>query len=558
MTWVDPAWAALGLEPTTDTRAIRSAYARKLKAIDVEREPQAFVALREAFEQATATAQWMVEEERWEAEEAEAEAEDKAPADSRDAMTAGEFLATLPPGNPSASELGGEPSRPGPWQAITPEDVDAHARALFELVHGRDDPARWSTAEEDEAMHAHWRAIIADPRMQQVAYFADAEGWFANLLWGTTPFTDTLVPPVTRFFNWLELDGTVRATPGIAAIIDRYRILEFMEAARQPGSEHFEAWQELSTPLQAGGKRGKVPVKKVHRLLHTIRTTYPELEGCFDADRVAIWKPPPRLAEQAGVREQAPAPRRGLGGLSPLGWIGLIFVATCAFAIAAFDPDNNRNTPSPIASLYGLSDQAKDLDFVLEAVGDGTLKWAQVQARNPKLATLLQSNWEIARTAKKDRYAFAIDMRDLLRERYRDGLERAPYPLIAEAFRIMVEKGRALRAVDPALCDNFFSGKDFQSWRIPKPVAERERALISRTLLETDGDPPEVKGDGRFTIDPDVGDKVRARAGLSRPQLLAALTEGGTPTQRCNARIALTEVALELPPERGLQLLRDM
>lgn len=52
----DAHWEKLGIAPTDDVRAIRRAYAQALKAIDVEREPKAFIALREAYDQALADA----------------------------------------------------------------------------------------------------------------------------------------------------------------------------------------------------------------------------------------------------------------------------------------------------------------------------------------------------------------------------------------------------------------------------------------------------------------------------------------------------------------------
>jgi hypothetical protein len=52
----DAHWEQLGIAPTDDTRAIRRAYAQLLKAIDVEREPKAFIALREAYDRVLAEA----------------------------------------------------------------------------------------------------------------------------------------------------------------------------------------------------------------------------------------------------------------------------------------------------------------------------------------------------------------------------------------------------------------------------------------------------------------------------------------------------------------------
>ena len=47
-------WEELGIAPTTDPAAVRQAYARRLKTLDVDHDPAAFMRLRQAFETALA------------------------------------------------------------------------------------------------------------------------------------------------------------------------------------------------------------------------------------------------------------------------------------------------------------------------------------------------------------------------------------------------------------------------------------------------------------------------------------------------------------------------
>ncbi len=52
-------WKTLGIDPTHDERSIKRAYAVKLKAINVGADPQAFIALRSAFEGAREASKWI-------------------------------------------------------------------------------------------------------------------------------------------------------------------------------------------------------------------------------------------------------------------------------------------------------------------------------------------------------------------------------------------------------------------------------------------------------------------------------------------------------------------
>lgn len=55
-------WTILGISQTADERTVKLAYAAKLKEIDVETDPQGFIALRKAFDQARQSAIWRAEQ----------------------------------------------------------------------------------------------------------------------------------------------------------------------------------------------------------------------------------------------------------------------------------------------------------------------------------------------------------------------------------------------------------------------------------------------------------------------------------------------------------------
>lgn len=422
-------------------------------------------------------------------------------------------------------------------------------------------------------MLAHWHALVADPRMQQVSFYADAERWFAQILPGTTPFSDALVLPVTRYFRWMDADGSISQSYGHAEITSRYRVLEFMESAQNPASPHYEAWRELVTPAGPGSFRGKISIKKVHRLIHLVRSYYPDLEGCFDSYRVEMWKPPAHQPDAPAQRthDRAPPPRRDwFGQLGAPGWIVAIFIAIGLFVTLVGDPDRNRPGTAPPASveagLFGsgldgtgrVSDRDADIQGLLRRAGDGSLDWPDVQTRNPALAKVLTDAWDRANREGAVRNVFFSDTRPLLEDRFFDGLRRADYELIAAHRRLVADKARALRATDPRLCGDFFDGRPVEADAIPEAIKDRERALFARVLLAADARDLLPPGSGRVAIPARALADAARRAGMTEPRLRGALAGRGTPSDQCDARIALVEAALALPQSEGLKLLREM
>lgn len=130
-------WEILGLDTKADERTIKRQYARLLKSTRPDEDPEAFQALREAYEQAQRWAQWRVENAR--DDEAVAEAEDHADADA-DADAGVAMQAELDTARPAElaafqrSEVRMQPLADLP--AFAPVPVDDASRKLPELLAG--------------------------------------------------------------------------------------------------------------------------------------------------------------------------------------------------------------------------------------------------------------------------------------------------------------------------------------------------------------------------------------------------------------------------------------
>jgi hypothetical protein len=250
------AWAALGIEPTEDMRAVRVAYADRLKRIDPDSDPQAFIVLREARDLAL----YLVQTD----------------------------AAHTPP-EPIEEEVNDEVPPPAvEWETISP--AEAHARELYALLHAERDPAHpHATEAEAEAMLAHWQVIAADPRLEEIGFFAQVENWAIGLIAYNTPLSDPLIVPATELFGWTASDDTVQQSREVAHITHRYGGLRYLEDVRHAHHPHNAAWQELVTPAGTGAKRGAVAPAHVMHLLETIRQVRPTLENRFDPGRVELW-----------------------------------------------------------------------------------------------------------------------------------------------------------------------------------------------------------------------------------------------------------------------------
>lgn len=191
---LDDIWAELELTPTDDTRAIRRSYARKLKTLHPEDEPEAFKRLRAAYELAMQLA------------------EEGVPADAVSPPEPSEPL--QPP--PSRTSDPAVAQAPAPAPAPTPEaeadPLQAHWERCRSLI------AQIDAGADEAVLVEGLREIFAQPILEHLEVYQQTGLGFARSLLERTPRGDVLVHPVLNHFGWRKA-GVWGAPPEVDALI---------------------------------------------------------------------------------------------------------------------------------------------------------------------------------------------------------------------------------------------------------------------------------------------------------------------------------------------------
>lgn len=242
MSALPPFLAALELEPGTDPdeRALRRAYARRLKQIDVEAEPARFQALREALDQGL---RWIA----WRDQQRLAQARAPAPEPEPLPELATRPAPTLPrPAEPDAAPPPQPRDAPRarravdagatlPTAAMVPRpDPDALAAAVFARLQQRIGQGL-ADAETTRTLLLH---LLGDPDLASIDARVAFELAVARLLGGAwRPGHEHLLDPAIEVFGWNSDHARLKHFGQLgmlltAAIRDRATVQAFNAAQR--------------------------------------------------------------------------------------------------------------------------------------------------------------------------------------------------------------------------------------------------------------------------------------------------------------------------------------
>ncbi|MFN4113720.1 MAG: hypothetical protein ACK4GD_07245 [Sphingomonadaceae bacterium] len=547
-------WDVLGIDRTGDKAAIRSAYAARLKAMDVDQDIQGFSALRSARDAALREAACVGQE------EADAEAEDPLfdagpdlieeifPASSDSvADPPGVYLTPDGPENMFSADgdddfawdnengygtgaYADPDSRIEHGEGQKPEDApDVQLSRLLYPNGGYSDEA--FTYEGYAAAEVCLHALVADAKAGDLGREQAVDHWLSEILAETWPRSAPLLGQAAEAFDWLAESGEIGERPSLQFLNPRLRGMRFVTKVEQPGHPLYKAWAELKRP----GKRGfldrfRVRREEVETLLGGIRTRYPEVESHLEAERVASW--------------EKPAP-------SWIVWViqrvFIFIVVIQALALCGRALDDDKLPPEQVDRV------------VAEVFGPGRTM-AEVQALDSKLAdlvyeTIKRSNGDGLDNLARIEQGVVVRMRGLAAFALND----APKEDLLAILAVRRDLLEVAREGGTSACAAYMSTAILPDTLIVREdIRERERALMWRLAQAGRLDSNWTTSEARsLPLPPWVGPGVADRTGLPPDRINAVL--GGEETQDlCAVRIALIDTLLSRPNDAPIELLRFM
>lgn len=239
-------WKILGIKAGSDRDTIRRAYAKKLKGVNPEDDPEGFMRLRQAHDDALAQLKWR---QTWEEPEEPEEPEETGEAAAPDRGTWVGPPPDGPHGGRAAFDADGE-TPPPPSEPPAPDPAQLAAQAEQDDLAARQQAFIAAIAAGPNGQLQALDHLLAAPALEAITQRERIERWIAATIRRQLPASDPLVVSAITRFGWGEI-GADAASADMAALLQRREEGEFIARIARPHTDlhvGYMALQALKGP----------------------------------------------------------------------------------------------------------------------------------------------------------------------------------------------------------------------------------------------------------------------------------------------------------------------
>jgi hypothetical protein len=291
------AWKTLGIDATSDKRAIKRAYAAKLKSIDPDKDPKTFLALRDALQAATWDSVYVDDDDyqTWGEDETDEEHQERREMEVLGYSPSAEEESRHIIEPISDAELEDDPDPfenidPPEWDEQPDPDYDENAprNRLSTILWGDDDIIPL----EDE-LRSLTNGLIDSFDEETIDAAGETENWLGWIVSATMRRSDCMIPILVNRLDWKAKAGSVSAPYYMDDVIGRYRDLVRLTALRKSSHADHQTFMRLCRPINGplGQVEASLQRSKVRAFVASIRAHNPTIEWDFNPDTLAAWQP---------------------------------------------------------------------------------------------------------------------------------------------------------------------------------------------------------------------------------------------------------------------------
>lgn len=553
-------WKTLGIEATTDTKAIKRAYAAILKTIDVEADPQAFMALRDAYDSANNHARYSqydgyYDDDEDDTFEAESEFSIEPGAKATDLEATSQDFPDVEPEPQDhyihTTAMGDQPSAPliverNGYHIISDMEDILYAEGLEGVQTTEDEAGRLQSLMDE---FIDW---LED---RPVDMARDYEFSLAHVFSATIPRSDPVIARAIAYFGWDRNAGNWDQPHTVDAVVSRQSLNSIYGEFSDPSHRLHTGFLALTADEpQPWYKPG--PTAQVRELLELTRNHYPALVGGYNRDRFDEWQM--KIYGRKDVYEPGgnyQKEKTGWGG-AKVGW----FLAIIAIALFRFIGTVDENT-SGTSSTFSEANRAAyttaniDIDNGLKIGFKDALSSNILEAKQPDFYGELETKWGSMKKAGLSLEAFQRTVSDDAIGRASILASNADKATLREHWRLRAEGAKYVKSLSAQSCWAFF--ENGQPLNLVGPKTQVDIHANAAKILTTVGDTPR-KQEKSLSIPGDIVGRVLKKANVTLPQLQKAFQRKGDDMIRCTVNIALAESLLAKQDSESINILRGL